>query len=184
MTDLSKIRGMRIPDWSKDDLKKKLSKKDLWEFLIGAYGDEIMSRENKFRVWDQNSKKWPKEDYVLFPDGKPAWGYWEYGTFKTDSYYQDENGLVVELFTGLTDKNGKDIYEGDIVKYTAEDGDSFLAPVKYFAADDYPAFDIPNEYIPKAWQFDSNVLNTGVAENTIEVVGNVHEDSNLLEGGK
>lgn len=173
MTDLSTIQGMQIPNWSKDELKKKLSKKDLWEFLIGMYGDEIMSRENKFRVWDQNSKKWPKEDYVLFPDGKPGWGYWEYGTFKTDSYYQDEKGLVVEQFTGLKDRNGKEIYEGDIVQYDHDK--DMKSKIVYKFGCFYAVNTLGSEFMSDV------LLGSLIMSNKIEVIGNVHTNPELLE---
>lgn len=96
---------------------------------------------------------------------------------------QDELDIHIEQSTGLKDANDNPIYEGDIVKYTAEDGDSFLAPVKYFAADGYPAFDIPTAFIPY-WHFESNVLSAGMAENSIEVVGNIHDSPELLEAEK
>lgn len=38
---LSDIQGIKIPDYSKHDLKKILSKDDLWEFLINVYPDMI-----------------------------------------------------------------------------------------------------------------------------------------------
>lgn len=38
---LSDIRGMEIPDYSKSDLKKMLSKDALWEFLVNVYPDMI-----------------------------------------------------------------------------------------------------------------------------------------------
>ena len=95
---------------------------------------------------------------------------------KATTIYQSIND-VVEQYTGLKDKNGKEIYEGSLVKYT-EDGDSFISEVKYFGNDDYPAFDIE---APSAFYFESNVLSSGVANNCLEVVGNIHENPELLE---
>ncbi|MEN2308356.1 YopX family protein [Lentilactobacillus parabuchneri] len=133
-----------------------------------------MSREIKFRAWDNRYKEYLKnvmiDSYgkVYFDDGVAT---------------QDELDIHIEQSTGLKDANDNPIYEGDIVKYTAEDGDSFLAPVKYFAADGYPAFDIPTAFIPY-WHFESNVLSAGMAENSIEVVGNIHDSPELLEAEK
>lgn len=45
MTDISRIQGMKIPDWSKDELKKKLSKEDLLEFLNGVYGPDVFHKK-------------------------------------------------------------------------------------------------------------------------------------------
>lgn len=133
----------------------------------------------KFRAWDKKTK-----EYFHISE------LWNSGTnpecFNFDGWTDNFGNkgrlkdIVIEQSTGLKDANDNPIYEGDIVKYTAEDGDSFLAPVKYFAADGYPAFDIPTAFIPY-WHFESNVLSAGMAENSIEVVGNVHENPELLE---
>lgn len=139
-----------------------------------------MSREIKFRAWDKKTK-----EYFHISE------LWNSGTnpecFNFDGWTDNFGNkgrlkdIAIEQYTGLKDVNSNEIYEGDIVKYTAEDGDSFLAPVKYFAAVDYPAFDIPTAFIPYYWYFESNVLSAGMAENSIEVVGNIHDNLELLE---
>ncbi|EEI20241.1 hypothetical protein G8J22_00660 [Lentilactobacillus hilgardii] len=43
---LSDIRGMEIPDYSKVDLKKILSKNALWKFLVNVYPDMIKTDDD------------------------------------------------------------------------------------------------------------------------------------------
>lgn len=142
-----------------------------------------MSSEIKFRGWLKGTDKpFPKinaEDYTyvfnVSPNGQVNAGSWD-----EDGFWRVKQ-VEVDQFIGLQDKKGKDIYEGDIVKFTEEDTASFVGPVDYMADDDYPAFDIPDKYIPTGWGFETNVISDGVARGIIEVIGNVRENPDLLE---
>ena len=60
-------------------------------------------REIKFRAWD-------KEKKIMF-----NWSFTEQGLYPQD-FFNNDNYQVMQ-YTGVNDKNGKEIYEGDIVEY-------------------------------------------------------------------
>jgi uncharacterized phage protein (TIGR01671 family) len=65
-------------------------------------------RQIKFRVWIESVKKW-------IDDGKPFTPY----NCILNSFSEDD--LIFQQFTGLWDKSGKEIYEGDILRVNYRD---------------------------------------------------------------
>lgn len=130
----------------------------------------------KFRAWDKHVKKIRKVTEIHFDDSLI---YLKANNGK--GYYCSFSDIELMQSTGLKDKNGVEIFEGYIVKVTGEDEEySYNGVVKNYADEGYPAFDI--EY-PSEWHYESNVLSAIMSggHETIEVLGNIYENPELLE---
>lgn len=118
-------------------------------------------REIKFRAWFEKFK----EMYtVKMVDLQREIAYFDKYNYR--SFYD----INLMEYTGLKDKNEKEIYEGDIVKLRANHG---IGVVKY--SDEWGAFIV--EYIklrPLA------VLGMNYYKEDIEVLGNIYENPELL----
>lgn len=122
-------------------------------------------REIKFRAWFGKFK----EMYtVKMIDLQKEIAYFDKYNYR--SFYDIE----LMQYTGLYDKKGKEIYEGDIVKLRANHG---IGVVKYY--DEWGAFVI--EYIkPRPLA----VLGMNYYKEDIEVLGNIYENPELLGENK
>lgn len=91
----------------------------------------------------------------------------EYGEY-VNCFITDEN--TIGQYTGLHDKNGKEIYEGDIVKIKYRDED--IGKVIY----EHNGFSID------VTNMNKNYGRVSFVDNFIEVIGNIYENPELLGG--
>lgn len=118
-------------------------------------------RELKFRAWSNEY-----DHYCSGLQYDTDFG-WE-GILESEFEYQTDPEPVIEQYTGLNDKNGKEIYEGDIIDYNS-DGDC-IGVVKYEAP----------EFILTQTNNWGTMFLKGECHQT--VIGNIHENPELLEG--
>lgn len=148
-----------------------------------------MNREIKFRAWDNENKYIVISKQGVFTALRNSMNI----VRQADGYYNDGDLLkpnkekyILMQYTGLHDKNGKEIYEGDIVKVYFKKGawkynnknyygykngkvqycvDCFILYIENYKEKIYPL---------------SSFCNNNNNINELEVIGNVWEDSDLL----
>jgi uncharacterized phage protein (TIGR01671 family) len=127
-----------------------------------------MNREIKFRAWDGGTKHMTK--------GKPLKESCEIARDQPDWYWDDS--VVIIQYTGLKDKNGKEIYEGDVLR----DRISGVVWVVKFGLNKkagYIGWYVENEEIERTSTIAGDY---GADQNSyVEVIGNIYENPELLK---
>lgn len=147
-----------------------------------------MSREIKFRVWDK--KKMWEVTSILWVNGK----FFEFGLGDGETAVGefDTNQMILMQFTGLKDRNGKEIFEGDVIKTAEDDAAEIIFRNGSFGVEVLRSFSMGENGEESDLQFiplsDEN-LGMGFKETkdipemyyAIEVIGNVHENPELVK---
>lgn len=134
-------------------------------------------REIKFRAFDKVSRKM-SPSFSLFGEFTMlglVFGWLDNVRGNADGCCSIEslNDLIIIQYTGLKDVNGFEIYDGDIVELYPDDIEMrYIREVKW--AYDRPVLGITNEH--------GGAILCKPNSEIIKVIGNIHENPELLEG--
>lgn len=127
-------------------------------------------REIKFRGKQRRTGKWFYGNLYV----KDIYGRTHICTTKCGCF--DIDPETVGQFTGLMDKNGAEIYEGDIVKWS----NGMLYAVKFWDGMFYASIEECNEGIFGGFPLHRLIE---YEDGGCEIVGNIHDNTELLKGG-
>lgn len=135
-------------------------------------------REIKFRAWDTEAECYVKDPILVDNFGQVYVVCEESSGKQGTCLITHKPNVIKEQYTGLKDKNGKKIYEGDIVRYGRYlrglvPPESRTEIVSWWSGEE--------EYYPCC---TSSGFALPYSEDGYEVIGNIHENPELIEKEK
>jgi len=119
-----------------------------------------MNREIEFRAWDIENK------IMVYDNENDTYGYWD-GCQDSDlgmiNHLLNRKDYIFMQYTGLKDKNGKKIFEGDIIDISYDEATIKNAVIEYHGASFYACTN------SDMWELDNYF--------DIEVIGNIYENN-------
>jgi uncharacterized phage protein (TIGR01671 family) len=129
----------------------------------------------KFRAWDSVKKKFV-EHFFITDNGlicnmeRPTSGY-------NSPIPVEKSELILMQSTGLKDKNNKEIFEGDIIRYDIDVVDIKKHPTLGF----YTVLDGREGFFGDGMSINDFEEDAKEFSKTVEIIGNIHENPELLE---
>lgn len=137
--------------------------------------DHRYMRQIKFRAWNKNWGMMLPVAKLTFECDVQSLMVYNEATDGLHEEWEDEvigEDVFLMQFTGLTDKNGKEIYEGDVVKWDDTEQCGYI------------------EYAPEATEYVVDEWKTGNTRSeghslsslgAVEIIGNIYENADLLK---
>jgi uncharacterized phage protein (TIGR01671 family) len=137
--------------------------------------------EIKFRAWDEDNERMGRvEDYLNI---KPTNGkeYWMCKAFGDFMFMALSHEWKLMQYTGLKDKNGKEIYEGDILKpYDVSDNQFLSVIIMKHGCFGYDSSG--GDFVPLGRNHHYfNLMEGSHQSHILEIIGNIYENPEILK---
>jgi hypothetical protein len=151
-------------------------------------------REIKFRAWNKERKvmftpeKYDDQEYLMIGIDGELLGVdsccWDGGCSAYNTWTEG-NPWIVMQYTGLKDKNGKGIYEGDVIRYKYLPGKGFWNCDKMhiikWGSTGFKMEPLPNKGGFNGWLCSLPGAYMPSCQELFEVIGNIYSNPELLE---
>ena len=138
-----------------------------YKIIVGVYGEwEDVKDDEDYTACSM----WIEPDKVDYKC-EPHWAHFE-------PYHKD---IHLMQYTGLKDKNGKEIYEGDVLSTIKYDDKKAVGVIKYGKFNCSCCDGVYGWYIDTYDDFCLDIRDFNWGHTAIEVIGNIYENPDLLE---